>query len=79
MAFVKRANVVLEVKDEDIQMYMSKGYSVIDENGNMLKECMPTDINALQLAYIADKKTIASLQEQIKELTAQLKASKKSK
>lgn len=36
MARVRRQNVVLTIKDDDIQHYLNLGYKVIDENNNVI-------------------------------------------
>lgn len=84
MAFIQRANVILEVEDDTIEYYMARGYNQIDENGNILKEAVPTDVGALRLAYVSNKHAIEEkdakileLQNEVNLLTAEIKALKK--
>ena len=47
---VQRANVILDIRPDEKEMYMEKGFSVIDATtGDILEEAMPTDVNVLQL------------------------------
>ena len=36
MARVRRQNVILTIKDEDIKHYLNLGYKVIDDNNNVI-------------------------------------------
>lgn len=70
--FVKRANVVLEVSESQLDYYMSQGYDVIDEQGNIIKASVPTDLGTLQKAYIENAETVAELKAEIEQLKAEL-------
>ena len=79
MAWVRRANVVLEVKtDEEAERYLDMGYNITDEWGNVLKACVPTDAGVLRRYYIEHTKTIAQLEAKVAELEAELKNARKS-
>ncbi len=72
MAIVERGNVQLTIDDDVIDLYLAKGYNVVDGKGGIIKECLPNDIKTLQHAYIENKKTIKSLQNEIADLRARL-------
>ena len=72
MAIVKRANVVLRVTDAELDKYLAKGYNVIDESGNIVREADPNDVPSLKAAYVKHKEEIAELKAQISELNLKL-------
>lgn len=76
MARVERGNVVLQVKDYEVQHYLNLGYNLTDEAGNILRKSIPTNIGELQTAYLEHTKKIAELEDTIAKLTAQLSAKK---
>jgi ribosomal protein S16 len=76
MARVERGNVVLQVKDHEVQHYLNLGYNLTDETGKVLKESIPTNIGVLQTAYLEHTKKIAELEDTVAKLTAQLSAKK---
>lgn len=55
---VRRANVVLQVEEDNVDKYIADGYSVIDENGNVIKKSAPQTIQDYQ-------DIIADLQRQL--------------
>lgn len=76
MARVERGNVVLTVKEHEVQHYLNLGYNLTDEAGNILKKSIPTNIGELQTAYLEHTKKIAELEDTVAKLTAQLSAKK---
>lgn len=68
MVTVQRGNVVLQVADDSVTKYMNLGYNVIDDKGNVIEECIPTDLGTLQKHFIESKKRIAELEEQLAQL-----------
>ena len=58
---VKRANVVLEVDDDSVQHYLDLGYSVIDEQGKVLVQAIPSDLGELRKFYVEGKERINKL------------------
>lgn len=73
MITVQRGNVVLQVADESVDKYMGLGYNVIDEQGKVIKACIPTDLGTLQKHFVESTAKIAELEAEI----AQLKSPKK--
>lgn len=76
MARVERGNVVLTVKDHEVQHYLNLGYNLTDDAGNVLKRAIPTNIGELQTAYLEHTKKIAELEDTVAKLTAQLSMKK---
>ena len=74
MVDVQRANVILTISEEEVDKYMSKGFSVIDANGNVVKQSVPTELSQLQKAYSEHVATIQQLNSEIANLRAQLQA-----
>ena len=57
--------------------YLSQGYNVIDEGGNVIKASVPKELGTLQKAYIENAKTIEALQNELAELIAKKVRKKK--
>lgn len=72
MAKIQRGNVVLRVKDEEVQRYMTLGYNLVDEDGNILQAAIPNDFGVLRKAYIDHTAKIAELEETVAKLTKEL-------
>lgn len=79
MARIRRANVILDIKDDQIDYYVNQGYDVIDANGGVIKKSTPRDVYSLTAAYNDHLVQIAELQEKINELEAENKKLKKNK
>ena len=74
---VCRANVVLTVPRDRVDVYLAKGYNIIDASGNILKEAVPNDVNSLKAAYEKHVAEIKSLKAQIADLESKLKEAQK--
>lgn len=72
MVRIERGNVVLRVKEEEVQYYLNLGYNVTDEQGNILKAAIPINLGVLQKAFIDNQKTIETLNTQVANLTSEL-------
>ena len=80
MAFVQRANVILEVADDDVKYYYQKGYNQIDEKtGQIILEAVPTDINVLQAKYLEHLTKIQELTAENESIKKQLSKKTKAK
>lgn len=66
MAKVRRQNVVLTIKDEDVKHYIDLGYKVIDDFGNVIAGEEP-DYKQL---YFQERERVLALEEKLKKLTA---------
>lgn len=72
MVRVERGNVVLYVKEYEVPHYLSTGFSITDDNGNIIQAAVPNNVGTLQRIYIEQKQKIADLEAQIAELTKKL-------
>lgn len=70
MARIRRANVLLDVKDDEVGYYLNLGYDLLDDNGKVAKEAIPNDLHTLQKHYIDSNKKIAELEAEIAKLKA---------
>lgn len=70
---VQRANVVLQISPQQVDYYLSQGYNVINEKGEVIQASIPRDLGTLQKAFVEDKNTIEALQAEIAELKKKLK------
>ena len=65
---VERGNVVLKVEEYEVQRYLSMGYNVTDNAGNVIKAAVPTNLGQLQLFYVQAPKKIEALEAELAEL-----------
>lgn len=74
MVRVQRANVVLDIEDDDslIQKYLDKGYDVLDKHGKVVKRAMPFEVGALQALVTEHERTIEKLKAELEESKAEL-------
>ena len=71
MVTVKRANVILEVEDDEVEKYNEKGYSVLDKYGNVIKAGAPKEMGALQKALQDSEAEVAMLTQEVERLKAE--------
>lgn len=79
MVQVRRANVILDIKEEQINEYLGKGYDVINSKGDVVQASVPNDANVLRKAYVDHLKEIKTLKETIDSLNAEIKSLKNTK
>ena len=72
MAQVQRGNVFLTVSDNELEKYMAKGFSVVDEMGNVIKQSFPTELRQLQKAWSEHVEIIKQKDEEIARLKAEI-------
>lgn len=72
MNIVRRANVVLKVRDEEVDKYLARGFSLLNENGEVIRSATPNDLATFKEAYIRQSKEIEELNSQIEELNSQI-------
>lgn len=77
MARIRRANVILTVKDTEVDRYIDLGYVQLDDNGTVIKKGIPSTVEELRKAYKEHEELIAKLQAEIAELKKPAKKSKK--
>ena len=71
MVRVERGNVQLDIKEDVVDHYLALGYNVIDEQGRIVKAAIPTQLGALQVAYVESEAKIADLKAEIEKLKAE--------
>lgn len=83
MARVQKANVILRVRDAEVERMLNLGYSLIDDNGAIISQCVPNDKAQLQKAYLEFKskyenalKEIDKLEQEIIKLSAPKRSTK---
>lgn len=70
---IKRANVLLTIPEEQIDEYLSKGFDVINEKGEVIKRTTATnDVHTLMKQLEAANKTIKKLEEKIEMLEQEI-------
>lgn len=56
MVTVQRANVILDIKECEVDRYLNNGFNVIDERGNVLQSAKPVTIEQFQQAYMEQRR-----------------------
>lgn len=79
MVKVRRGNTTLRVDEVEVVKYMAKGFSVIDANGNIVKQSVPTEIGQLQKAYSEHVEVIKQKDAEIAKLKSEIESLKKEK
>ena len=69
---VKRGNVSLKVTKQEADKYFDMGYNVYTPDGKLVREAVPQDVPTLQKAFVDNKAKIVKLEEEIMELNEQL-------
>lgn len=70
MPRIQRGNVVLHVKEYEVSRYLTLGYNLTDEDGNVIKSALPNNLATLQQAYLDQQAKIAELEATIAQLNA---------
>ena len=79
MAYIQKANVILEVKNSEVQRMLDMGYNLLDENGNVAEVGKPQDLESYKRLYFEQLETIKALKEKLAEYEkAPVKEPKKS-
>lgn len=74
---VQRANVVLSINPQQLDYYMSQGYDVINEKGEVVQASVPRDLGTLQKAFLEHTAKIEELEAEIKKLKTVKRDTKK--
>lgn len=69
MAYIQRANVILEVDDSQVGYYTNLGYNLIDAKGNIIQKAKSNDVHTLQQELDNAEKKIAELNAEISRLS----------
>ena len=68
---VERGNVVLKIPEDTVQRYIDRGFSLLDENGNVIKTSIPNDVGTLQKAFVEQSEEIKKLKAELAKLKEQ--------
>ena len=75
MAEVCNGNVYLTVSEDEVDKYLSKGYSLVDEKtGKIIKQSIPTEIGPLKKLYSEQLEINKLLTEEINVLRNKLES-----
>lgn len=67
MITIRRANVILDVEDSELERYLAEGFCLSDQYGHMIQPDVPNNLQFLQQAY---KENLAKIAEQADEIQA---------
>ena len=76
---VKRANVVLRVKEDAVESYLNRGFDVIDSLGNVVRETTKKDIPTLEAKVHKLEAEVEELKAETAELKSKVEAKKRTK
>lgn len=77
MAKVRRANVVLTIKDDQVERFTDMGYDVIDELGNVIQKSVPQDISSFRKALMEAEEELKTLKEENESLKKEIASLKR--
>ena len=72
MLYAQQGNRVKRIREDDIQYWVEKGYTIITETGQIVQETIPVDVNSLRLGYKQKEEEIEALKAQIDELQLEI-------
>lgn len=72
---VRRGGTYLTIAATSVERYIAKGFDIVDNDGNVIRESVPNDVNALRKAFEDHVAKIKSLEAEISQLKDQLKQS----
>lgn len=72
MARIQRYNVILDVADSEVGYYLNLGYSLLDNQGNVVKKAMSTDVRTLQKELTDANKLIEQLKAENEKLNNEI-------
>ena len=68
----QKGNKILRISEDAVERYLSMGYSIIGDDGAVVKQGVPVDNNQLKLAYNQNMREIESLKAEIISLKEQI-------
>lgn len=77
MITVEKGNVVLNIMDEEKDKYLSKGFNVVDNKGNVVEEGELVDLGEVRRAYTSLKDEYEKVLADNKKLKSEIKKLKK--
>ena len=79
MIYAQKGNKLRQIAEADIQTYVEQGYKIVDGQGTVLKETVPTDLATLRSAYVKHKDEIKALTARNDALVREINALKNAK
>ena len=61
----QKGNKILRISEDAVERYLGMGYSIIGDDGAVVKQGIPVDNNQLKLAYNQNMREIESLKAEI--------------
>lgn len=74
--YAKRGNKVLKITEDGVERYKGQGYTITDENGNVVTKGTPIDSAQLAVAYAKQAETIKALEAENAVLKKELESVK---
>ena len=66
--YAQRGNQISRIEEQQIDALVEQGFNIVDENGKVLREAVPTDIVLLKKYYVEHKQRIEELEKEIASL-----------
>lgn len=67
---VRRGNVILSVSKEEVDNYLAKGFDILGQNGQVVKESIPNDVPTLQAKLKSALEEIEKLKKELEAVTS---------
>lgn len=74
--YARKANKILKISEDAVERYLSYGYNITDEQGNIIKKGTPHNTNQLTAEYKKQETEIVNLKAENDALKAEVKALK---
>ena len=68
MIYAQKGNQVSRIEEYQVNTLLEQGFNIIDENGKVLHEAVPTDPKLLKKYYLEFKTRIAELEKEVETL-----------
>ena len=66
--YAEKGNKVKEIDESMIETCVQQGYRIVDANGRLIQDTIPTDKESLALAYKQNAETIKGLKAEVQSL-----------
>ena len=74
MIYARKGNQITRIDEPQINALVEQGFDIVDDNGTVLHQAVPTDIVLLKKYYVEQRKRIEELEAEVATLK---KAAKK--
>lgn len=72
MLYAEKGNKVKAINESQIETCVEQGYKIVNEQGVLIRDTIPTGVTELRLAYKEHEKTINALKKANAELTEKI-------